>query len=106
MDRGAVATAEIILGAPGFANRPAFAGRTWGQVLEVSLFTDYGTGHLNGALPAGTPATTTLGGYGGALQFNIPGRVFARFDLATPATGRTPSNGRDPQYFFRLGTSF
>lgn len=107
MDKGAIGTAELIIGAPGFANRPAFAGRTWGQELQFSLFVDYAAGWLNDYVPLASPTSqyVNLGGWGGAIQFNVPGRIFARIDVATPITARAPGNGRDPQYFFRLGVS-
>jgi hemolysin activation/secretion protein len=107
MDKGAIGTAELIVGAPGFANRPAFAGRTWGQELQFSLFVDYAAGWLNDYTPltAATSRYVNLGGWGGAVQFNVPGHIFVRIDVATPITARVPGNGRDPQYFFRLGAS-
>ncbi len=107
VDKGGIGTAELIVGAPGFASRPGFGDRTWGQELQFSVFVDYAAGWLNDYLP-GTSATSqyvNLGGWGGAVQFNVPGRVFARVDVATPLTARRPGNGRDPQYFFRLGVS-
>lgn len=107
MDKGGIGTAELIVGAPGFANRPAFGDRTWGQELQFSVFADYAAGWLNHYVPGTnvTPQYVNLGGWGGAIQFNVPGRVFARIDVATPLTARRPGNGRDPQYFFRLGVS-
>ncbi|MGH8217748.1 MAG: ShlB/FhaC/HecB family hemolysin secretion/activation protein [Steroidobacteraceae bacterium] len=107
VDKGAVGTAELIVGAPGFANRPAFAGRTWGQELQFSLFVDYAAGWLNDYAQAlgASRQYVNLGGWGGAVQFNVPGHIFARVDVATPITARVPGNGRDPQYFFRLGVS-
>jgi len=47
-----------------------------------------------------------MAGWGGAIQLNVPSRVFARIDVAKPYTSLTPGNGRDPQYFFRFGVSF
>ena len=107
MDKGGIGTAELIVGAPGFANRPAFGDRTWGQELQFSVFADYAAGWLNDYVPIAsvTPRYVNLGGYGAAIQFNVPGRVFARIDVAKPLTARRPGNGRDPQYFFRLGVS-
>ncbi|MGH8302526.1 MAG: ShlB/FhaC/HecB family hemolysin secretion/activation protein, partial [Steroidobacteraceae bacterium] len=107
VDKGGIGTAELIVGAPGFANRPAFGDRTWGQELQFSLFVDYAAGWLNDYVPGAslTPQYVNLGGWGGAIQFNVPGHVFARIDVATPLTARRPGNGRDPQYFFRLGVS-
>ena len=108
VDKGAIGTAELIVGAPGFSNRPAFAGRNWGEELQFSLFVDYAAGWLNNyaQAPSSTQQYVNLGGWGGAVQFNVPGHFFARVDVATPITARVPGNGRDPQYFFRLGVSF
>ena len=47
-----------------------------------------------------------LAGAGGSMQFTVPGHVFSRLDVATPLTGRVPSNGRDVQYYFRLGMTY
>lgn len=101
-DTGGFASLEWIVNAPGFASRPAFGGRTWGQVLQVSLFADYGSGKLNVALP-GEDDSIDLYGWGGSLQFNLPNRYFARIDVATALSDQEPTNDRDPQYFFRLG---
>lgn len=110
VDKGVIGTAELIVGAPGFADHPAFRGRTWGQELQFSLFVDYGAGWLNdfsaSVIEPANARYVNIGGWGGAVQFNVPDRVFARIDVATPITARLPGNGRDPQYFFRLGVSF
>jgi hemolysin activation/secretion protein len=108
VDKGGIGTAELIVGAPGFANRPAFGDRNWGQELQFSVFLDYAAGWLNDYVPNASATTghyVNLGGWGGAVQFNVPGHVFARIDVAKPMTARRPGNGRDPQYFFRLGVS-
>lgn len=101
-DTGGFASLEWIVNAPGFASRPAFGGRTWGQILQVSLFVDYATGRLTEALP-GEADSIDLSGWGAALQLNVPNRYFARVDVATPLSEEEPTNGRDPQYFFRFG---
>ncbi|HEY4215348.1 MAG TPA: ShlB/FhaC/HecB family hemolysin secretion/activation protein [Steroidobacteraceae bacterium] len=105
-ESGGVATVELTAGAPGFARLPAFGGRSWGQILQFSIFADYGTGTLNKPHLASQQSTFNLGGVGGSIQFSIPGRVFARLDVATPVTSHKASNGRDPQFFFSLGASF
>jgi hemolysin activation/secretion protein len=105
-EKGGVASLELILGAPGFAKRPAFSGLTWGQVLQVSLFGDYANGRLNKPLLASQNESFELSGAGIALQFSVPGRVFARVDVATPLSDRPVGNGRDPQYYARFGASF
>lgn len=101
-DTGGFASLEWIVNAPGFASRPAFGGRTWGQIFQVSLFVDYATGRLTEALP-GEDDTIDLSGWGVALQFNVPNGYFARVDVATPLSQAEPTNERDPQYFFRFG---
>ncbi len=101
-DTGGFASLEWIINAPFFAAAPAFGGRTWGQIFQVSLFADYATGKLNQVL-AGEEATLDLSGCGVGLQFNVPDRYFARLDVATPLGSQEPSNDRDPQYFFRFG---
>ena len=106
-EKGGVASLELIPGAPGFAKRPAFGNHTWGQVLQFSLFADYANGELNAPLVLRRrTAAPTSRAPASAVQFSLPGRVFARLDVATPLTDREPSNGRDPQYYFRFGMTF
>lgn len=105
-ERGGVASLELILGAPGIAKHAAFGGYTWGQLLQLSLFADYAKGWLNPPLLSGQEESVELSGAGGALQFTVPGRVFARLEVATPLSNRPVGNDRDPQVYFRLGASF
>ena len=105
-EKGGVASLEFVMGAPGFASRPAPGSRTWGDILQFSLFVDYANGDLNAPLVASQNSSVALSGAGGAIQFSLPGRVFARVDVSTHLTGRTPTNGHSPQCYFRLGTSF
>jgi len=105
-ERGGVASLELILGAPGIAKLPAFSGYTWGQLLQFSVFADYAKGWLNPPLLTAQESSVELSGAGGALQFAVPGRVFARLEVATPLSGRPVGNDRDPQFYFRLGASY
>jgi hemolysin activation/secretion protein len=105
-EKGGIASMELIMGAPGFASRPAFGNSTWGQVLQLSLFVDYANGSLNEPLVAAQQSSSHLSGAGIGVQFSLPGRVFSRLDVARPLTDREPSNGRDPQYYFRFGMNF
>jgi hemolysin activation/secretion protein len=105
-EKGGVASLEFVVGAPGFASRPAPGSRTWGDILQFSLFVDYANGELNAPLVASQNSSVALSGAGGAIQFSLPGRVFARVDVSTHLTDRTPTNGHSPQCYFRLGTSF
>ena len=105
-EKGGVATMEFVMGAPGFATHPGPGSRTWGDILQFSLFVDYATGELNAPLVASQNSTVNLAGAGGAVQFSLPGRLFARVDVSTHITDRLPTNGHSPQCYFRLGTSF
>ncbi len=105
-EKGGVASLELICGAPGFAERPAFAGYNWGQVLQVSLFADYGLGQLNEPLLAAQDESVDLAGAGAGIQLSIPSRVFTRLDVATPLSDRPTGNDRDPQIYFRFGAAF
>ena len=105
-ETGGVATLELSTGLPGLSSRHAFGNSTWGQVLQFSTFVDYADGRLNPPISSTQEAVTHLAGAGGSIQFNVPGRLFARLDLATPSTSRKPSDGRWLQYYFRVGTTF
>ena len=103
VDRGAFASIEFIANAPGFASRPAWGNRTWGQVLQFSLFADYANGKVLGVVADGVDPTPEIAGWGGAVQVNFTRKSFLRADVATPIGDTLPSDDRDPQYFVRFG---
>ncbi|MFC4313212.1 ShlB/FhaC/HecB family hemolysin secretion/activation protein [Steroidobacter flavus] len=105
-EKGGVATLELALNAPGFANRPAFDGYSWGQVLQLSLFADYAYGEFNEPRIGSLQESVELSGVGIGVQFSAPGNFFLRADVATPLSNAEPGNGRDPQYYARFGASF
>lgn len=105
-EKGGIATLEYVIGAPGFAGRQGPGNRAWGDVLQFSVFADYANGELNAPLTTTQDHDVALSGAGGAIQFSLPGRLFARLDVATPFNNRTPVGGHHPQCYFRLGTSF
>jgi hemolysin activation/secretion protein len=105
-EKGGVASLELTSGPPGFSGRHAFGNNTWGQILQLSLFVDYANGRLNAPLASSQDGIVHLAGAGGAMQFSLPGRLFARLDAATPLTARDPSNHRRVQCYFRLGLTF
>ncbi len=105
-EKGGVASLELVTGAPGFANRPAFGNTTWGQVLQVLALRG-----LRQRLPERAAHFVSVEqqpsrGSRCRRQFSLPGRVFSRLDVATPLTDRKPSNDRDPQFYFRFGMNF
>ena len=94
----------------------------WGDILQFSLFIDYGYGELNEPTPTDAEFGLDefdLAGWGGAVQLSVPDGIFARLDVATPITDVcedrsssapgecfNPANDRNPQYWFRLGYRF
>jgi hemolysin activation/secretion protein len=104
-DTGMVATLEWMFAFPGTSDKPAFGNRTWGQVLQFSLFADYGHGELNDIESSTVDKEFDAGGWGGAVQFNVPDKVFMRVDVAKPFTNDNPDS-EDVQYYFRFGVHF
>ena len=104
-DIGTSATLEWIINAPGFADRPTRGNRTWGEIFRASLYLDYAYGKLNNPRSSEEP-TVDYSGYGLGLQFNVPGKAYARVDVASPIGSRDASNDRDPQYYFRMSYTF
>ena len=104
-DTGASATLEWIINAPGFADKPTKGNRTWGEIFQVSLYADYAYGELNNPRIA-EEETVDYSGFGLGLQFNVPGKFYGRFDVASPIGSREATNDRDPQYYFRMSYTF
>jgi hemolysin activation/secretion protein len=105
VDTGASATLEWVFNAPGFSDKPTKGNRTWGEIFQVSLYADYAYGELNNPRVNEEP-TVDYSGFGLGLQFNVPGKLYARFDVASPIGSREPTNDRDPQYYFRMSYTF
>ena len=108
-DKAVFASAEWIINAPGFADRPAFANRTWGEILQFSLFFDYATGRLNNPTQVEDENLNdvTIHGAGGAVQLNLPGQFYARLDVASQTSDiETIGNDRDPQYWLTARYDF
>lgn len=104
-DTAIIGTLEWVFSVPGLSERPAFGNRTWGQVLQFSLFTDYAHGKLNDVTSSDIDSEFDVAGWGGAVQFNIPNRVFARVDVAKPFSNDNPDSD-DVQAYFRFGVHF
>ncbi|MGH8053074.1 MAG: ShlB/FhaC/HecB family hemolysin secretion/activation protein [Stenotrophomonas sp.] len=108
-DRGVQATFEYQLSAPGFADTPSpFNGRRWGDLLELSLFYDWGRtspasdNRRLGILP------TTLEGAGIAVGLHLPWQPALKLDLsAAKPTGRYRApDADDVQVWARIGMNF
>jgi len=83
-DKGYYGTLEYVIGAPGFAHVAGPHGKTWGELLQFSLFGDYARGITN-SVPASIGVnvpTVDMRDWGAALQFNLPDRFYARVSWA------------------------
>ncbi len=111
-DKAVFASAEWIANAPFIGDKPAFANRTWGEVLQLSAFYDYARGKNNDQTPAvdetgkKIDAEETLKGVGASIQLNLPDRLFARLDVARRLGGDKPKNNDNTQYWFTLTYEF
>lgn len=102
-DRGYFSSLELIFNAPGFSNVPAFGDKTWGEVLELSVYADYAKGELNEAIDS----EIEISGYGFGAQLQIQNTLFIRADIARPlGDDEDPSNGDTPQVWFTAGYQF
>ncbi len=105
VDKGIFGSVEWLMRAPGFQEKPAFLGKTWGEVLDLALFLDAATGYLNDPL-ATEEESVDAAGIGAGVQITLPQQLRARLDVAYPITARDPSNSREPQYYFNLNYRF
>ncbi|VFN04659.1 MAG: hypothetical protein BECKG1743D_GA0114223_109501 [Candidatus Kentron sp. G] len=98
-DSSFLASLEWRLNAPGFADRPAFRNLTWGDVLQVSFFADYGKTLSRASMPIDAmwiePCERQLSGagFGTGLSFSLPGRLTANLKAAYPAYSWDPNGG-------------
>lgn len=82
VDKGVAGSLEWDVAAPGFAERPAFFNRTWGDILQLAVFADGACGWLNKPLSS-ERGNAYLRGMGVGLRFAV-GAFNARLDMARP----------------------
>jgi len=105
VDSGIFMSVEFVFNAPGFADKPAFAGRTWGEVFQVSLFGDGAMGWTNDPT-VDQEEKISVAGYGVGLQLRLPNEFDARLDFSRPLGDRKASNDRETQVYFKLNYTF
>ncbi len=113
MDRAYFVSFEYIINAPFFADKTAFGNRTWGELLQFSMFYDYAVGRLNNPLRTEEQTWENYKGAGFGFRFNLPGRLDSRLMWAwaigapTDDDGRADvGNGRRPQFWGDITYSF
>lgn len=90
-DTGLAASLEYSVRAPFFADVPAFAGHTWGQLLGFSVFIDHGVGLTNNPLPSQSRRIEVTG-YGVGVQFGVPGMFNLNIEAARLTDGKISDN--------------
>ncbi|MGA9852791.1 MAG: ShlB/FhaC/HecB family hemolysin secretion/activation protein [Gammaproteobacteria bacterium] len=88
-DKGVFGSLEYSVRAPGFADKPAFAGFTWGQVLRFRIFTDAAVGIMNQPVNPNTKRVEVEGN-GVGIEFTWPGRFTANLQWAHLNGGARP----------------
>ena len=114
VDRAMFFSFEYIINAPFIASKPAFANRTWGELLQFSMFYDLAVGNLNDPLVQDEQTWENYKGAGFGFRFNVPGSVAARLMWAwaigapTDADTGQADNGNDrrPQFWGDVTYSF
>ncbi|MEQ8662231.1 MAG: ShlB/FhaC/HecB family hemolysin secretion/activation protein, partial [Gammaproteobacteria bacterium] len=104
-DRAVFGSVEWIINAPFIADQPAFGNRTWGELLQFSVFYDMAAGKLNSALPT-EKQSNNFKSVGFALSFNNPNVFSGKITIASPLGDPRPENGKDPQYWVDLNFFF
>ena len=111
-DKAIFTSIEWIINAPGFSNKPAFAGRNWGEVFQISFFVDYAKGVNNDPKIFNNPLIPDekkkehISGAGIGLALNLTDTFFIRAEAATPISHQDASNGDNPQYWLSAGFEF
>ena len=98
-DRAYFFSLEYIFNAPFIADVAAFQNRTWGELIQFSVFYDFVTGQQNDALDLTSDRNTsgswvTFKSIGMGLRFNLPGSVASRLMYATELGAEIPKDGR------------
>jgi len=88
-DKGLFGSLEYSVRAPGFADKPAFGGYSWGQVLRFKIFSDAAVGLLNDPVNPNYGRVTAEGN-GVGVEFTWPGKFVANLQWAHLNGGARP----------------
>jgi hemolysin activation/secretion protein len=105
-DTGRLATLEYRIEAPGFSRAAGPFGRQWGDLLQISLFGDYGYAENSKATGAAGSAAAELSGFGVGLQFGLPRSFQFLVQGAKPYSSRKAVDGSDSRVYGELSFEF
>jgi hemolysin activation/secretion protein len=106
LDRAGFISAEIIQNMPFITDVQAIGNRTWGELIQLSIFFDYAVGKLNKPLLTDRHGYINFKGAGLQLRFNLPGTLEGRLISAWDTAGKEAANGRKPQIWADLTYRF
>ncbi len=106
LDRAVFGSIELIKSMPFIGDREAFRGRSWGEVVQLSVFYDVAVGRLNKPLgneiQEGFGGNVNFQGAGIQLRFTLPGFIESRIIYASELGRQKPANGRPNQLWGEL----
>ncbi len=107
-DRAVFFSSELLINLPFITDKPAFANRTWGELIQLGIFYDMAVGRLNAPQPAPVDPQSyqNLNGAGVGLRFTVPSRIEARAFLAWELGGDDVANDKKPQIWGDITISF
>ena len=99
-DKALFFSVEWIVNAPFIADEPSpFGNRSWGELVQLSVFADWAYGKLNDPLRSEFESQNYFGP-GFSFSFTNPNKFSTRMTIAFPiGDDPRPVNGRDPQYW-------
>ena len=99
-DQALFLSVELIQNMPFITNVSAFGNRTWGELVQLSVFYDQVVGRLNNPLSTEPKGHINFKGAGVQMRFTLPGTLESRFMWAWQMGGPRPSdNERVPQFW-------
>lgn len=103
LDRAAFYSLELIKNMPFIGAKPAFNNRSWGEVVQLSMFYDFAVGRLNKPLTSnvqeGVGGYVNFRGAGIQARFTLPGLIESRIMMARRLGDTEADNGRTNQYW-------
>ncbi len=104
VDKGIAGSVEWDVAAPGFAERPAFFNRNWGDILQLAVFADGARGWLNKPLK-NERGNAYLRGVGLGVRFTVR-RFSAHLDVARPTGSAAVDAVDNTQVYGEVGYRF
>ncbi len=107
-DRAVFGSVEWIINAPFVADVPAFGNRTWGEIIQFSMFYDVASGYLNSALAPTERKAENYNSVGLAFSFNNPKVFSSKLTIAAPvgSSPRPEESGWEPKYWLDVNVFF